>query len=187
MKKGEIFEEMRRRSLIKKKGDYIFISEKGAAAAIYETRRARIRNAFIVVCDEIGQEEWLIEQTRLKTCPKEVTICIKNIHEIAVHIGDDDDENTYHFLGGSETSEAETLSVIGVVELEEEVVAFSFDWKMKEINYLYLEKEFEEDSELYTLLLKMKRVGEMSNGTYQERTNRWQTETDFALFESGIE
>ena len=173
MTKKETFQEMKQRIISKKKGDFISLSSEGTFAAVYETRRARILHAMIVMQTETKQSEWRIEQGHLISCPDQFSLCIKNIGNAAVCIGDENDESSYHFLRLSEDGWAEPLSIIGVIELDEEAVAFLFDWKAKKIHYLYLERESDEDSDLYVLMTEMRKLEVMNNGKEPEKTTRW--------------
>ena len=153
----ETFQEIEEKALRKKEQyDYFHISSTAAMISLPEYGRSRPKNAFIYVLMGANFLEWDISNFQPKKCPGTFTFCVKNTWNIAISVGESEENTAYfHFKDMAEKEPLDFLAV-GAIETEEFAYAFCFDWKKKRNYYIAADRDATEGSDLFIIINAVK-------------------------------
>lgn len=190
MNAKEVFKEMEEKALSKNgKYDYILLSREMEryGAIIFDSGKAPIRNALIVAFEQGKRSVWNVENHKMKQCPEELAVCIKSLKKLVVCTGDRENDTSYHLFCDAAQESGEDFCIVGVVEADEYVCAFSYDWLSGRNYYVLTVCEGVEQSDLYAIMKKLYEQGGVTCGTAGEKADRENVGAGGQIFRSNMD
>ena len=162
------FQEILQKALEKSdRYDCVYISPEIGMAAIQGYGRLKIKNAFILAQSGSTRQEWEISNFKPLKCLNTFSFCAKNRWNIAVCAGEETDESSYFFFKDMEDRTSIDFFAIGALEMEKCALAFCFDWQNKKNQYLLLDRDEGEDSDLFRIMKVLKELFNRKEDVYE--------------------